>query len=98
MPNTSGPSTFVAGKYGLLGFGQAVSKEVLPRGVRVTNILPGDVASDFSIDDNLQKVVGKYGISKIPLNDLVEIILLTLKLELAKIDQIVVTPIDPNYG
>lgn len=98
MPNTSGPSTFVAGKYGLLGFGQALSKEVLAQGVRVTNILPGDVASDFGIDTSLKEVTDTYGISKIPLCDIIEVILLLLRLDLAKIDQIIITPIDPNYG
>lgn len=98
VSNTSGPSTFVAGKYGVLGFGQALSKEVLAQGVRVTNILPGDVASDLSIDDSLEEVTDTYGISKIPLNDLVEVILLILRLEIAKIDQIIMTPTDPQYG
>jgi 3-oxoacyl-[acyl-carrier protein] reductase len=98
MPNTSGPSTFVAGKYGLLGFGQALSKEVLAQGVRVTNILPGDVASDLSLHASVAEVTEKYGISKIPLSDLVEVIVLILKLDLAKIDQIIITPADPQYG
>lgn len=98
MPNTSGPSTFVAGKYGLLGFGQALAKEVLEQGIRVTNILPGDVASDLSIDDSIQTVSEHYGISKVPLGDLVEVIVLILKLDLAKIDQIIITPLDPQYG
>jgi len=97
MPNTSGPSTFVAGKYGLLGFGQALSKEALPRGVRVTNILPGDVASNLPLQKNTEEVVETYGVSKIPLSDIVNVILLCLKLELAKIDQLVLTPVDPEY-
>jgi NADP-dependent 3-hydroxy acid dehydrogenase YdfG len=98
MPNTCGPSTFVAGKYGVLGFGQALSKEVLAQGVRVTNILPGDVASDLSIHASVAEVTEKYGISKIPLSDLVEVIVLILRLDLAKIDQIIITPADPQYG
>jgi len=98
MPNTTGPSTFVAGKYGILGFGQALSKEVLAQGVRVTNILPGDVASDLSPHASVAEVTEKYGISKIPLSDLVEVIVLILKLDLAKIDQIIITPADPQYG
>ncbi len=97
QPNTTGPSSFVAGKYGLLGFGQALSREVLAQGVRVTNILPGDVASDLSLDDSLETVIEQYGISKIPLSDLVEVILLTLKLDSAKVDQLILTPVDPEY-
>lgn len=97
MPNTNGPSIFVAGKYGLKGFGQALSKEVIANGVKVTNILPGDTASEFGVDDQLELVTKKYGDKKISLADILAIILLCLKLESSKIDQVLISPINPEY-
>jgi NAD(P)-dependent dehydrogenase (short-subunit alcohol dehydrogenase family) len=97
LPRTSSPSTYVAGKYGLLGFGWALSKEALPKGVRVTNILPGDIASRLTLDDGPELAAEKFGTSKIPLIDFVNVVLLILKLQVAKIDYLIMTPSDPNY-
>ncbi len=98
LPNSGGPSTFVAGKCGILGFGQALSKEVIKKGIRVTNILPGDVASDLALDDGIAAVAARHGEKMIPLADLIGIMLAAIRLDSAKIDQIVITPSDPNYG
>lgn len=96
QPNMAGPSTFVAGKSGLLGFGQALSQEVRGQGIRVTNLLPGDVASDLSLDQSLHSVRERYGNRKIALSEVVEVILLTFRLESATVDHLLLTPLDPS--
>ncbi len=96
QPNTTGPSSFVAGKYGVLGFGQALSQEVRAQGIRVTNLLPGDVASELSLDEPLARVRERYGTSKMAVSELVEVILLILKLSSARVDHLLLTPVDPG--
>jgi NADP-dependent 3-hydroxy acid dehydrogenase YdfG len=42
-------SVYCASKFGQLGFGRALDHELRERGVRVTNLCPGGVATDFAI-------------------------------------------------
>lgn len=97
MPNSSGPTTFVAAKYGVLGFGQALAREVVGRRIKVTNVLPGDTASDVDIDEPMTSIERMYGDSKMPLSELIKVLLLAISLKNARIDEIVLTPTDPGY-
>jgi NADP-dependent 3-hydroxy acid dehydrogenase YdfG len=42
-------AVYCASKFGQLGFGRALDHELRDRGVRVTNLCPGGVATDFAI-------------------------------------------------
>jgi NADP-dependent 3-hydroxy acid dehydrogenase YdfG len=42
-------AVYCASKFGQLGFGRALDHELRERGVRVTNLCPGGVATDFAI-------------------------------------------------
>jgi NADP-dependent 3-hydroxy acid dehydrogenase YdfG len=44
-----GEAVYCASKFGQLGFGRALDHELRERGVRVTNLCPGGVATDFAI-------------------------------------------------
>jgi 3-oxoacyl-[acyl-carrier protein] reductase len=44
-----GEAVYCASKFGQLGFGRALDHELREEGVRVTNICPGGVATDFAI-------------------------------------------------
>jgi 3-oxoacyl-[acyl-carrier protein] reductase len=44
-----GEAVYCASKFGQLGFGRALDHELREEGVRVTNVCPGGVATDFAI-------------------------------------------------
>jgi len=44
-----GEAIYCASKFGQLGFGRALDHELREQGVRVTNLCPGGVATDFAI-------------------------------------------------
>lgn len=44
-----GEAVYCASKFGQLGFGRALDHELREQGVRVTNLCPGGVATDFAI-------------------------------------------------
>jgi NADP-dependent 3-hydroxy acid dehydrogenase YdfG len=44
-----GEAVYCASKFGQLGFGRALDHELREHGVRVTNLCPGGVATDFAI-------------------------------------------------
>lgn len=63
-------------------------------GIRVSNLLLGDVTSDLPPEQPPQEHLQPSGV---PLADLVQVILLCLTLSGAKIDQVILTPVDPTY-
>jgi NADP-dependent 3-hydroxy acid dehydrogenase YdfG len=44
-----GEAVYCASKFGQLGFGRALDHELREQGVRVTNLCPGGVATDFAV-------------------------------------------------
>lgn len=99
LPGSHGPAPFSAAKFGVYGFGQSFSKEAVKKGILVTNIFPGEVASTYDIDDDVDQVIGTEGNAKIPLSDMVNAVIFALKQSIAtKIDTIVMTPSNADYG
>ena len=69
---------YVAAKFGLAGFTDAVRRLGIKDGILVTEILPGSVASDFDIDDPIDAVMQKYGQSKAHPRDVAEAVIFSL--------------------
>lgn len=44
-------SVYCASKFGQVGFGRSLDHELRERGVRVTNVCPGGVATDFALEE-----------------------------------------------
>lgn len=94
----TGTSVYVAGKYTVHGFGVALHREVAPRGVNVTNVYPGVVASSFDIDNKPDKVRKESGNTAILLKDLVKIVIGCTKLDSSVIRHVVISPDNPKYN
>lgn len=94
----SGPAMYVAGKYLMHGLGVALHREVAPSGVDVTNVYPGIVAAELSIDSTLEEVKAEFGDEAIPLSDLAEAILMTVHLQSAVVRHLVLSPENPEYN
>ncbi|MBT9175371.1 MAG: putative ketoacyl reductase [candidate division WS2 bacterium] len=93
----TGTSIYVAGKYAMHGFGVALHREVAPKGINVTNVYPGIVASSLDIDDDLDRLRDEFGNTAIPLKDLVNLILTTTMLSSSVVRHIVLSPDNPTY-
>jgi 3-oxoacyl-[acyl-carrier protein] reductase len=93
FPENEGISTFIAAKKAIASFGIALQKEY--QGIiKVTNIHPADVASiDYDLDDSIEKILSETNNSQIPLSDLVELIVLILKLKGTIVHQINIKPL-----
>lgn len=69
---------YVAAKFGLAGFTDALRRLAIKSDIRVCEILPGSVASEFSLDDLPERVREKYGLDRIPPVDVVDAVLFSL--------------------
>jgi 3-oxoacyl-[acyl-carrier protein] reductase len=94
----TGASTYVAGKYAVHGFGVALQREVAPKGINVTNIYPGIVASSFGLDSKLQIVRKEFGHTAIPLADLAHIVVACSELTSSVVRHLVISPDNPKYN
>ena len=78
-PNRSNATPiYVAAKFGLAGFTDAVRRLGIRDGILVTEILPGSVASEFDIDDPIEAIVEKYGQSRVHPRDIAEAVVFSL--------------------
>lgn len=69
---------YVAAKFGLAGFTDAVRRLGIKNGILVTEILPGSVASEFDIDDPVEAIVEKYGQSRAHPRDIADAVVFSL--------------------
>lgn len=94
----TGTPIYVAGKYALHGFGVALHREIAAKGINVSNIYPGIVASSMELDDSMERFREEFGNSAIPLKDLVNLILFTTELSSSVVKHIVLSPDNPTYN
>ena len=94
----TGSSVYVSGKYAVHGLGVALHRETAPRGVNVTNLYPGIVASDCDLDEPTSAVREKRGNTAIPLRDLSHLLLTILQLESSVVRHMVISPDNPDYN
>lgn len=69
---------YIAAKFGLWGFTDALRRAAIKDGIRVTEILPGSAASDFDLADSDREITGKYGHERIPPRDVAEAVIFAL--------------------
>jgi 3-oxoacyl-[acyl-carrier protein] reductase len=65
---------FVAAKRGLVGLGEALSTELRPQGIRVTNLYPGAFQSDSPLDTSTERVRRDFGPGAMGTADVVDAI------------------------
>ena len=69
---------YVAAKFGLAGFTDAVRRLGIKDGIVVTEVLPGSVASEFDIDDPIEVIEEKHGQSRTHPRDVAEAVVFSL--------------------
>ena len=69
---------YVAAKFGLAGFTDALRRLPIKDGIHVTEILPGSVASEFSLDASVDEVSAKYGNRRGPPVNIVDALMFAL--------------------
>ncbi len=78
-PSRSNASpVYVAAKYGLAGFTDSLRRLAIKHHIYVTELLPGSVASELSLDSDEKDLKAKYGESKAHPKDIVDAILYVL--------------------
>jgi len=98
FPDNNGVTAFIAAKRAIAGMGIALAKEKWAK-VKITNLHPADVASvDFDLDDPVEDVVAKTNHAKVPLRELVDLVILILKLEHTVVHQVDFKPIRQDIG
>ena len=70
---------YIAAKAGLSGFTESLRRLGAKENVLVTEVLPGSVASEFSLDAADEDVAAKYGQERIGPADVVESIVFALE-------------------
>jgi 3-oxoacyl-[acyl-carrier protein] reductase len=98
FPANNGISAFIAAKRAIAGLGIALAKEKWAK-VKITNLHPADVASvGYDLDDPVEEVVAKTNNAKIPLRELVDLVIFVLKLDHMVVHQIDFKPIRQEIG
>ena len=69
---------YVAAKFGLAGFTDALRRLAIKDGILVTEILPGSIASEYGIDEPSSSALEKYGKNRYPSVDIVDAVLFAL--------------------
>ena len=65
---------YIAAKAGLAGFTESLRRYAIKQGVRVSEVLPGSVASEFPPVTAPEKIIEKHGGSRYPAKDIAETI------------------------
>lgn len=94
----TGPSLYVAGKYGLHGLGAALQTELGGEGIRITNICPGIVAADVGFGDPYDNFETNHGDKAIHPEAIAASIDFVLSQRSAHIRSIVLSPRNPEYN
>lgn len=98
FPENEGLTAFIAAKRGLAGMGIALAKEKAGK-VKVTVLDPADVASvDFDLDDPVEEVATRTDNTRIPLRELVDLVIFILKLEHTIVHRVNMKPIHQKIG
>lgn len=99
-PNPAKSSVpFIAAKHAILGFSEALREELREQNIRVTTICPGPFYTESSVDQGWEEVIKKFGGDRMPISDLVNVLVLCATLSpMSNIDTIYITPfsITPN--
>lgn len=92
----TGPSLYIAAKYGIHGLGAALQTELAPFGIRTTNVCPGVIAAGESFQPN--SVVNHNDVGSIHPDEIARTIAFVFSQRSAHVRSIVLSPTDPNYN
>lgn len=92
----TGPSLYIAAKYGIHGLGAALQTELAPFGIRTTNVCPGVIAADEPFQSN--HVVMHEDAGSIHPDEIARTIAFIIGQRSAHVRSIVLSPTDPNYN
>jgi short-subunit dehydrogenase len=89
--------SYASSKFGLRGAVQAYRHSLKKYNIKVSIIIPGGIATDVSIIDNLNTSLQRYGNSKIPMSDIVKTLKFISELSPASnIREIIMPAFDDN--
>ena len=78
-PNRSNASpVYLSAKAGVSGLMESLRRYLINYNVKVTEILPGSVASEIKFEEGYEPVFKKYGTSRYPVSDIVDAIIFVL--------------------
>lgn len=105
LRGSHGPPVFSAAKAALLQFVRTSRREFARAGISLTTLVPGDVASFdadwqepiWSLDDPVEEVRTALGENRIPLVDIVETVLFVCRRHMARVEEIHIAPLSPDY-
>ncbi len=104
-PGSHGPPVFSAAKAYLRHLAHTCRKEAATFKTDITTIVSGDIASfdidweqpKWRFDDPIEDVKAELGDTRIALIDICEAVQFCLDRRLARVDEIVLSPLDPEY-
>jgi len=92
----TGPSAYIAGKYGVHGLGAALQMELGDFGIRTTNLCPGILDMEpCASDEEAPNVVNPRGIHPVEVARAIEFVADT---STSHVRSIVLSPTDPKYN
>lgn len=94
----TGPSLYIAAKYGTHGLGAALQVELAKFGIRTTNICPGVVAADTGFEEKYEVFVKRHGTKAIHPEAIAGAIDFVLAQRSSHVRSIVLSPRDPEYN
>jgi NAD(P)-dependent dehydrogenase (short-subunit alcohol dehydrogenase family) len=66
---------YIAAKFGLAGFTDSLRRLAVKSGIKVTEILPGSVASELGVDDSTEQIEHRHGLDRYPAAEVAEAVL-----------------------
>lgn len=92
----TGPSAYIAGKYGVHGLGAALQTEIAGFGIRTTNICPGVMAADTAFSPD--QASDRYDMESIHPRDLAKTIDFVIAQQSSNVRSVVLSPTNPKYN
>jgi NADP-dependent 3-hydroxy acid dehydrogenase YdfG len=94
----TGPSLYIAAKYGIHGLGAALQTEISSLGIRTTNVCPGIVAANTKYGTSSEAFLKENGNQAIHPIDIANTIEFVLAQKHSQIRSIVLSPVNPKYN
>ncbi len=84
---------YYTAKFGVSGMAEALKKEAIKTGVKVTSVYLGSIASDLDIDDSENKLLKTHGAERVHVKSVADSIVFILKQpKNTIIDEIIISP------
>lgn len=105
LRGTHGPPAFSAAKAAITHLARAVRHELAHKRISISSLIPGDIATfdsdwaepKWNLADPIEDVRKELGDTRISLRDMADTIDYILDRKLARIEEIILSPLDPDY-